>query len=289
MIAYIVRRILATIPVMLMVAVFVFSLLYLAPGDPAAIIAGEEGSIQDIEQIRQSLNLDQPFLLRFGDWLLQILRGDLGTSIYSGRPIAEQVQQRVETTVSLMVVSMVISVAIAIPLGVLAAWKKDSWIDRGVMIFAVFVFSVPVFVFGYALSWLRTLILPSLAMASAFIGLQARMTRATMLEVLSQDYIRTAKAKGLNQYVVLFQHALKNAAVPITTVVGLGIAGLLSGSVVIETVFALPGLGRLVADAILRRDYPVIQSLTLIFGITYVLVNLIVDLVYTIFDPRVRY
>jgi peptide/nickel transport system permease protein len=313
MIAYLARRLVSSIVLVLMVAIFVFSLLYITPGDPAAIIAGDQASPAQIEKIRESLNLDQPYLVRFGEWLGQIVRGDLGNSIYSGQSISHQIGQRVGVTFSLMVMAMLISVVVAIPLGVLAAWKQNSWIDRTVMVLSTFGFSIPVFVVGYLLAyylglqlklfpvqgyvdpaegilpWLRSLVLPSVALSFSFIGLLARMSRATMLQILSQDYVRTARAKGMPQRTVLFEHALKNAAVPITTVVGLGIAGLLSGAVVTESVFALPGLGRMTADAILRRDYPVIQSLILVFSLNYVVINLLVDLLYTVFDPRVRY
>jgi peptide/nickel transport system permease protein len=313
MLTYLGRRLIASIFVILMVAIFVFSLLYLTPGDPAAIIAGDQATPEMVERIRQSLKLDEPYLVRFGDWLLQIVQGDLGNSIYTGQPILQQIGQRFGPTLSLMVVSMTLSTLIAIPLGIVAAWKQNSGVDRGLMVFSTLGFSIPVFVVGYLLAyflglklkwlpvqgyapwssglwnWMRHLILPSIALGSAFIGLLARMTRAAMLQVLSQDYVRTAKAKGLGQGEILFRHALKNAAVPITTVVGLGIAGLISGAVVTESVFALPGLGRMTADAILRRDYPVIQSLILLFSLNYLVVNLLVDIAYTFFDPRVRY
>jgi len=313
MLAYLGRRLISSVFVMLMVAIFVFSLLYLTPGDPAAIIAGDQASPEVVDRIRQSLRLDEPYLVRFGGWLFQVAQGDLGTSIYTRQPIIDQIAQRFGPTLSLMVMSMLLSVLIAIPLGVVAAWKQNSWIDRGVMIFSTLGFSIPVFVVGYLLAyflglkfkwfpvqgyahlsagvwpWMRHLVLPSIALGSAFIGLLARMTRAAMLQVLSQDYVRTARAKGLGQRDILFHHALKNAAVPITTVVGLGIAGLISGAVVTESVFALPGLGRMTADAILRRDYPVIQSLILLFSLNYLIINLLVDLAYTLFDPRVRY
>ena len=313
MLAYTLRRIVSTIPVMAVVALFVFSLLYLAPGDPAAIIAGDQASPADIVRIRSSLGLDRPFLVRFGDWAWHIAHGDLGTSIFTNLPVTHLIAQRVEPTVSLMVLTLVFSIVVAVPMGVLAAWKHGSIIDRGVMLLAVFGFSVPVFVVGYILAyafalqlpwlpvqgytpiaqgvwpWLQNLILPTLTLGSAFIALIARITRATMLEVLSQDYVRTARAKGVGQSPILFVHALKNAAVPIVTVIGLGVAGLIGGAVVTESVFAIPGIGRLVVDSILRRDYPIIQGVVLIFSFIYVLVNLAVDLTYTVFDPRIRY
>lgn len=313
MFAYIVRRIVATIPVMSVVALFVFSLLYVAPGDPAAVIAGDQASPADIEKIRQSLGLDRPFLIRFVEWLWQILHFDLGTSIFTGLPVTELIKQRLEPTLSLMAVTLVISVLIAVPLGVVAAWKSGTWIDRGVMIFAVFGFSIPVFVVGYILAyvfalelawlpvqgyapiargirpWLASLILPGIALGVIYIALIARITRATMIEVLNQDYIRTARAKGIAPRSVLFLHALKNAAVPIVTVIGIGVALLIGGAVVTESVFAIPGVGRLTVDAILRRDYPVIQGLVLFFSFIYVFVNLAVDLIYTLVDPRIRY
>jgi peptide/nickel transport system permease protein len=313
MFAYVIRRIIATIPVMAVVALFVFSLLYIAPGDPAAVIAGDQASPADVERIRQSLGLDRPFLVRFGEWVWQILHGDLGTSIFTNLPVTTMIQQRFEPTLSLMVVTLCLAIAIAIPIGVLAAWKAGTWIDRAIMAFAVFGFSVPVFVIGYLLAfvfalelewlpvqgytplsqglgpWFQNLILPSTALGCVYIALLARTTRAAMLEVLQQDYIRTARAKGIGQSDILYVHALKNASVPIVTVIGIGIALLIGGAVVTESVFAIPGLGRLTVDAILRRDYPLIQGLVLLFSFIYVLVNLAIDLLYTFLDPRIRY
>jgi peptide/nickel transport system permease protein len=310
---YVVRRILATIPVMAVVALFVFSLLYIAPGDPAAIIAGDQATPADIERIRQSLGLERPFLIQFGDWLWRILHGDLGTSIFTNLPVSDLIAQRIEPTLSLMLVTLILAIGVAVPLGVAAAWKAGSLIDRLVMVFAVFGFSVPVFVIAYLLAyvfalelewlpvqgytpiargfwpWLQNLILPAIALGAVYIALIARMTRATMLEVLQQDYIKTARAKGMGQGGILFVHALKNAAVPIVTVIGLGIATLIGGAVVTESVFVIPGLGRLTVDSILRRDYPVIQGLVLLFSFAYVLVNLGIDLIYTLLDPRIRY
>jgi peptide/nickel transport system permease protein len=313
MVSYILRRVLSTVPVMAIVALFVFSLLYIAPGDPAAIIAGDQASPGDIERIRQGLGLDRPFLVQFGSWLWRILHGDLGTSIFTNLPVSSLIAQRIEPTLSLMVLTLVLTIVVAVPLGVLAAWKAGSWVDRTIMAFAVFAFSLPVFVVGYVLAfvfalefewlpvqgytplaegfwpWLQNLILPALALGCVYIALIARITRAAMLEVLQQDYVRTARAKGLDQRSILFVHALKNAAVPIVTVIGIGIALLIGGAVVTESVFAIPGLGRLTIDAILRRDYPVIQGIVLMFSFLYVLVNLMVDVTYTLVDPRIRY
>jgi peptide/nickel transport system permease protein len=313
MVSYVLRRVLATLPVMAIVALFVFSLLYIAPGDPAAVIAGDQASPADVERIRQSLGLDRPFLVQFGSWFWRILHFDLGTSIFTNLPVASMIAQRLEPTLSLMALTLVLTILVAVPLGVVAAWKAGSWIDRTVMAFAVLGFSLPVFVVGYILAyvfalefewlpvqgytplargfwpWLENLILPAVALGCVQIALIARITRATMLEVLQQDYIRTARAKGLGQRSILFLHALKNAAVPIVTVIGIGVALLIGGAVVTESVFAIPGLGRLTIDAILRRDYPVIQGIVLLFSFVYVLVNLLVDLIYTLVDPRIRY
>jgi peptide/nickel transport system permease protein len=313
MFAYIARRVLATIPVMGVVALFVFSLLYIAPGDPAAVIAGDQASPADVERIRQNLGLDRPFLVRFGEWVWQILHGDLGTSIFTNLPVTTMIAQRFEPTLSLMAITLCLAVTVAVPIGVLAAWKAGTWIDRIIMAFAVFGFSVPVFVIAYLLAfvfalelewlpvqgytplsegiwpWLENLILPAIALGCVYIALIARITRAAMLEVLQQDYIRTARAKGVGQRGILFVHALKNASVPIVTVIGIGIALLIGGAVVTESVFAIPGLGRLTVDAILRRDYPLIQGVVLLFSFIYVLVNLAIDLLYTLLDPRIRY
>jgi len=313
MVNYVIRRILATIPVMAVVALFVFSLLYIAPGDPAAVIAGDQATPADVERIRASLGLDRPFLIRFGEWSWQVLHGDLGTSIFTNLPVAAMIVQRIEPTLSLMAVTLAFAVTVAVPIGVVAAWRADTLIDRAIMAFAVLGFSVPVFVIGYVLAyvfglqfdwlpvqgytpfaegfgpWIENLILPALALGCVYIALIARTTRAAMLEVMQQDYIRTARAKGIGQAGLLFVHALKNAAVPIVTVIGIGMALLIGGAVVTETVFAIPGIGRLTVDAILRRDYPVIQGVVLLFSFVYVVVNLVVDLTYTVLDPRIRY
>jgi len=311
--SYIVRRMLATIPVMGVVALFVFSLLYLAPGDPASIIAGDTATLDDIMRIRQKLGLDQPFYIQFGTWAWNLLHGDLGISIFTNLPVWTLIKQRIEPTVALTISTLLITIPIAIPLGVVAAWKAGTWIDRSVMIFAVAGFSIPTFVLAYILiltfsiglgvlpvqgyvsfrdgfgPFISHLVLPSVTLGLFYAALVARITRASMLDVLSQDYVRTAQAKGLSNREVLIGHALKNAAVPIATIIGIGIALLISGVVITETVFAIPGVGRLVVDAILRRDYPIIQGVILMFSAWYVLINLAVDISYTLFDPRIRY
>ena len=313
MIRYIGRRILATIPVMAVVAVVVFGLLHLSPGDPAAIIAGDQATTQEIEKVRAQLGLDRPLAVQFASWLGDLARGDLGRSIYDGQPVAKMIGQRLEPTIALALCTLVVSVLLSVPLGTLAAWKAGTWIDRAIMGFAVLGFSFPVFVIGYGLIYLFSLtwellpvqgyaspaqgigdfvahmVMPSLALGWVLTALFARMTRTSMLEVLGQDYIRTAQAKGLSTARVLAGHALKNAAVPIVTTIGIGVALLIGGVVVTETVFAIPGVGLLTVDAILRRDYPVIQGVVLVFSAVYVLINLAVDLSYGLFDPRIRY
>jgi peptide/nickel transport system permease protein len=313
MLAYIARRLLATIPVMAIVAVLVFSMLRLTPGDPASIIAGAAATSQDVAEIRSRLGLDRPIVAQFFIWIGRLLSGDLGESFFFKKQVADLVLDRVGPTTALAISTMLWSVVVAVPLGVLAAWKQGTWIDRIVMGFAVLGFSVPVFVIGYVLiyvfaielSWLPVqgyqpmregfagflghLVLPSLTLSVIYIALIARITRTSVLEVLSEDYIRTARAKGLPNRLVLMRHALRNAAVPIVTVIGIGIALLIGGVVVTESVFSIPGLGRLTVDAVLARDYPTVQAVILLFSGVYVLLNLMVDVTYTFLDPRIRY
>ncbi len=313
MTAYIIRRLLATIPVMAVVAVFVFLLLRIAPGDPAALIAGDDATTAQIEDIRQRLGLNLPIWEQFLLWAGSILQGDLGTSIFSNMPVTKLIAQRLEPTLMLMLATLVVAVSIAIPLGVIGAWKARTVIDRSVMLLSVLGFAVPVFLAGYVLMyvfsiqlrWLpvqgykslaqgfwpsiQSLILPAIALGMTYVALIARITRASMLEVLSQDYIRTANAKGLATTRVLLLHALKNASVPIVTVIGIGIALLISGVVITETVFNIPGLGRLTVDAVLKRDYPIVQGLILVFAATKVIINLLIDLSYAFLDPRIRH
>ncbi len=295
------------------VAVVVFALLHLSPGDPAAVIAGDQATIAEVEKVRAQLGLDRPLLVQFGSWVADVLRGDLGVSIYNNQPVSTMILQRAEPTIALALCTLLVALAGAIPMGIVAAWKAGTWIDRAIMGFAVLGFSFPVFVIGYGLiyvfalqlevlpvqgyasireglgEFLPHMVLPSLALGWVLMALFARMTRTSMLEVLSQDYIRTAHAKGLSNRQVLVGHALKNAAVPIVTTIGIGVALLIGGVVVTETVFAIPGIGRLTVDAILRRDYPVIQGVVLVFSAVYVLINLAIDLSYSLLDPRIRY
>jgi len=310
---FIARRLLSTIPVLVIVAVLVFLLLRLTPGDPAAILAGDAASTEQIEGIRETLGLDRPLPVQFGIWVGQLLRGDLGESYYYKVRVTALIAQRLEPTMSLAALTIVIAILVAVPLGVVAAWRFGGWFDRFLMGFSVFGFSVPVFVLGYLLVWLVSLklgwfpvqgykpiadgfgpfiyhlVLPAITLSVIYIALLARVTRASVLEALGEDYIRTARAKGLAESRVLIYHALANAAVPIVTIIGIGIALLIGGVVVTESVYAIPGLGRLTVDAVLSRDFPTIQGVILFFSFIYVVVNLLVDLSYVILDPRIRY
>lgn len=313
MYGYILQRTLAAIPVMGFVALFVFLLLRLTPGDPAAIIAGDTATPAQLEAIRDSLGLNDPLFVQFFSWIGKLLQGDFGTSILSGKPVIELIQGRMEPTISLALTTIILSVVIAVPLGVIAAWKHDTLIDRFVMLLSVLGFSVPVFVIGYLmislfsmeLKWfpvqgfkpigdglgpfLQRIALPTFTLTLLYIALIARITRTSMLEILGDDYIRTARAKGLPESRVLMRHALRNCSVPIITVIGIGFALIISGVVVTESVFNLPGLGRLTVDAVLARDYPVIQAVILLASLIYVVINLLIDIAYVLLDPRIRY
>lgn len=311
--SYILSRLVGSIPIMGLLALLVFSLLYLAPGDPALIIGGDLATPKDIVAIRENLGLNEPFMSRFLLWVSGVVQGDLGTSIFTGLPVSELILQRLEPTVALLVTTAIVALTIAIPAGVIAAHRPGGWADRLLMVLSVLGFSLPSFVLAYllllgfsvknewlpvygyvsiregVLPFLRHMCLPSLALGLIYASLIARITRASMLEVLGQDYIRTARAKGVSTLRMLWGHALRNASVPIVTVVGTGLGLLISGAVVTETVFAIPGIGRLTVDAVLRRDYPIIQGVTLMFSAAYVLINLVIDISYTILDPRIRY
>ena len=313
MLGYIARRLLATIPVMGVVAVVVFLMLRLTTGDPAAIIAGDYATAQDVAAIRAKLGLDEPILTQFVTWIGRVLQGDFGESFFFKKQVASLIVERIEPTLALATTTMILAVSMAVPLGVIAAWRRNTWVDRAVMGFSVMGFSVPVFVIGYLLiylfavqlgwlpvqgyqrlaggfgGFLERMILPSFTLSLVYVALIARITRASMLEVLEADYVRTARAKGVSETTILMRHALRNAAVPIVTVIGLGVALLIGGVVVTESVYAIPGLGRLTVDAVLARDYPTVQAVILLFSAVYVLINLVVDLTYTFLDPRIRY
>lgn len=313
MASYLLRRLLATIPVMLLVAVFIFLLLRLTPGDPAAIIAGDYANDAQIAEIREKLGLDKPLVAQFFVWIGNMLQGDFGQSFFYKKQVAELIASRLEPTMSLSLLTILLTVSIAVPLGTLAAYRQGSWLDRGIMGFSVMGFSLPVFVIGYALiyifsiklgwlpvqgyqriadgfgGWLIRLILPSVALSVVFVAFIARMTRTSVLEVLGEDYVRTARAKGQTESRVLMRHALRNAAVPIVTVIGLSFAILIGGVVVTESVFTIPGLGLLTVEAVLARDFPTIQAVILLFSFIYVLINLAIDVSYTLLDPRIRY
>ncbi len=310
---YILRRLLASIPVVILVGVMTFSILHIAPGDPAVLMAGEEATPADVEAMRVALGFDKPFIVQFGKWSGRLLQGDLGTSIFSQHTIVSLMKPRIEPTISLAIIAISLSIIIGVPMGVLAAWNQGSFVDRGVMVFAVLGFSIPVFWLGFLFIWafavkihlfpavgfvsitdgvfpfFRSLMLPALANAIPFSALVARMTRSTMVEVMQEDYIRTARAKGLTEAVVNVRHGLRNAAIPIVTVVGLVFAGLVGGAVVTETVFAIPGLGRLLVDGVVRRDYPIVQAMLMVIAVSYVFVNLAVDITYAFLNPRIRY
>jgi peptide/nickel transport system permease protein len=313
MLGFILRRLFATIPVLGMVALFVFFMLRMTPGDPAAVLAGDNGTPQQIEEIREQLGLNKPIPTQLMIWVGKLLQGDLGESFYFKMAVTKLILFRVEPTLSLATVTLIITILIAVPLGVLAAYRHGSWVDRLVMGFSVMGFSVPVFVMGYLLiyifaielklfpvqgyrsisdgfwPYLHRLLLPGVTLSVIYIALIARITRASMLEVLDEEYIRTARSKGVKERVVLLSHALRNAAVPIVTVIGIGIGLLIGGVVVTESVYNIPGLGRLTVDAVLGRDYPTIQAVILVFSFVYVIINLAVDLVYCLLDPRIRY
>jgi peptide/nickel transport system permease protein len=310
---FIARRLLSTIPVLLVVAVMVFLMLRLTPGDPAAILAGDAASSEQIARIRASLGLDRSIPVQFGIWAKNLLQGEFGHSYFYKMEVTQLIGQRIEPTLALATLTILIAVVVSIPLGVIAAWRFGGWFDRALMGFSVLGFSVPVFVLAYILIWivslklgwfpvqgykrladgfwpfLQHLVLPAITLSVIYIALIARVTRASVLEALGEDYIRTARAKGLPEARVLMRHALANAAVPIATVIGIGIALLIGGVVVTESVYAIPGLGRLTVDAVLARDFPTVQAVILLFSFAYVLVNLLVDLSYVVFDPRIRY
>ncbi|KAA1297374.1 MAG: ABC transporter permease [SAR202 cluster bacterium] len=312
MTAYIFKRVLAVIPILIFVGIATFSLVHIAPGDAANIMAGDYAGPDDVKLIRAELGLDKPVTTQFWEWAGRTLRGDLGKSIYSGRTVAELVGQRLEPTIALTIAGGTLAVLLGIPMGVFAAWRAGSRWDRGIQIFAALGISVPGFWLGFILilafavylrwfpvigyvsvtedlfGWLKSITLPVSLLAISGSSVIIRMTRGSILEVLREDYIRTARAKGLANKPVLFRHALRAGAIPIITVIGTLAGALITGVVVTETVFTIPGLGRLVAETVQNRDFPVVQSMLMLLASFYVFINLMVDLAYVFFDPRVR-
>ena len=314
MLRFLLTRLAATVPVLVTVGIVVFLILRLTPGDPAAVMAGNSATLEDIAKIRNDLGLDKSLFTQFVLWVKLLASGDLGYSYFYKLPVSQLIADRIGPTLSLATFTILLAVAVAVPLGTLAAWKHGSWLDKGLMGFSVLGFSVPVFVLAYCLIWLLSiklnifpvqgykriaeygvaqwlfhLALPALTLSIVYVALIARVTRAAVSEALTEDYVRTARAKGLPEWKVLYAHGLANAAVPIVTVIGIGVALLIGGVVVTETVYAIPGLGQLTVDAVLARDFPIVQGVILLFSVTYVLINLLVDLSYLFFDPRIRY
>ena len=312
MTAYLIRRLLATIPVMLLVATGVFLLLKLTPGDPAGIILGPDATEERREALRDSLGLNDPLPVQYVRWLGDAARGDLGDSLFLNQPVTSALLERAEPTLLLTTFSTLVAVAVGLPLGIIAARRRGTWADVGAMAVAIVGISMPTFwlglnlilVFAVRLKWLpvagyaplsdglwesiRYIILPAITLGVAQAALLARMTRSMMLEVLNSDYVRTARAKGVGEFGVVIRHAFRNALLPVINVIGLIIAALLSGAVVTEQIFNIPGIGRLLIQAVGRRDVPLVQGTVLVISAMYVLVNLVVDIVAAALDPRVR-
>jgi len=310
---YIARRLAATVLVLWLVTLISFSIMQLVPGDPAVVMAGVGASSDQVQRIREQFRLDAPFLVQLGRWYGGLVRGDLGDSILLGRTVTRAIAERLPATLSLATLAFGLTVVVGLILGTIAAVRQGTWLDQVVMALAVVGVSVPNFWLGLLLiilfsvmldwlpaggyvplaqdpgAWLRALLLPAASLALLQVGLLARMTRATVVEMLRQDFVRTARAKGLPGWLVVGKHAFGNVMIPVMTVLGITVSLLLSGSVVVETVFSVPGLGRLMATAILARDYPVIQGGLLVTALMFVGINLLVDLVYAWLDPRIRY
>jgi len=310
---FVLRRLMGGLPTLLLVTVLVFTLTRVLPGDPARLLLGEEATPELVAQIREELGLNRPILVQYADWLWGLVRGDLGRSIRGNEPVAPIIWQKLPTTLELSLFSLLVAVAIGIPAGVLAALRRNSAIDAGVTVMALSGVSIPnfflgillIYVFSIRLAWippsgyvepwvdlqknLLLMLMPAITLGTALAGAIARFTRNSMLEVLSQDYVRTARAKGLEGRVVVYKHALRNAAIPVVTVIGLQLGGLLGGAVVTEQVFSIPGFGRLLVDSVFNRDFPVLQAVVLISALAVFLINVLTDLLYAAIDPRIRY
>jgi ABC-type dipeptide/oligopeptide/nickel transport system permease component len=304
--AYIARRVLSTIPVLFGVSLLVFSMLELVPGDPVQLMLGEfQTTPEQITRLRSQLHLDQPLPVQFGTFVWNALHGDLGTSIRTRRPVLTEIQDNFPSTLELALAGLLVAALLGVSLGIVAAANQHSWLELGSMLMALIGVSMPSFWLGllliFALSLrmplfpatgggdLQHLVLPAITLGLGAAAILARLTRSSMLEVLRNEYMTTARAKGLAEWTVIGRHALKNALIPVVTIFGLQFGQLLAGTVVVETVFGRPGLGRLIVDGILNKDFPVVQGVVLVVAFSYVVVNLIVDLVYAVLDPRIRY
>ncbi len=302
---YIARRLILTIPVVLGVSIIVFAIIRMLPGDPARAMAGPQASPQYIESVRARYGLDQPIPVQYVTFMSRAVQGDLGVSVFSRRPVMTEIGERFPRTLLLASVSLLLATAIGVPAGIISATRRNSLFDNASMIAALVGVAAPVFwlalmlqlLFAVQLGWFPSsgigtpahLVLPSVTLGAASAGLFARITRSSMLEVLREDYVTTARAKGLAENVVVYKHALKSAMIPVVTVLGLQFGILLGGAVLTETVFAWPGIGRLLVDSILRRDYPVVQATVMMLAFLFVIINLVVDIAYAFLDPRIQY
>lgn len=312
MIKYITRRLLITIPVLIGVTIAISLIIYLAPGNPARIALGMNAQPEAVRELEQQMGLNQPPWIRYLEWLWGVVNFDLGRSVRTGRPVSAMIARRFLPTLELAVGSMFLTLIIALPLGVVSAVKQYTWVDTGSMLFAIFWLSMPSFWLALILlllfsvelnllpisgrgapvlgaTWLMSLILPAIAIGTRRAGLLTRMTRSSTLEILNEDYIRTARGKGIGEQAVIYTHAMKNAMIPIITLIGLQIPFIFSGSVIIETVFSWPGMGRLLVNSVLQRDYPIVQGLVLVYAVIVIASNLLVDIMYGYFDPRIEY
>jgi peptide/nickel transport system permease protein len=303
MTAYVLRRVLQVVPVLIGVSILAFLMSHLVPGDPVSVMLGQHGTAEDAARLREELGLNDPIYVQYGRFVWHAVQGDLGRSIRSGQPVLTEIQERFGTTLTLTAVSVVVATIVGMSLGIAAATSGKMG-DAAIMAFALLGISMPYFwsgillilLFGLKLGWLpvagsgpKALVLPAITLAAPAAAVLARMTRSTMLEVLNQDFVRTARAKGLREQIVVVRHVLKNALIPVVTIIGLQFGGLLSGSVIVESVFSRPGLGRYTVTAIEARDFPQIQGIVLVTAAIYVFVNLAVDLLYAVLDPRIRY
>lgn len=302
---YVARRLLETIPLMIIISIVVFMFIHLIPGDPAKTLAGVEAPLEEVEAIREELGLNDPLIVQYFNWVKNALQGDLGRSFKSDIPVTELIWSRFQFTIQLVFAGLVWAPFVGIFIGVMCAIKRGTWVDLGGMLFAICGLSAPGFwlglmgiqFFAVKLGWLpsggleslKHLVLPSMVMGTGIMATLARYSRSSMLETLREDYVRTARAKGQREQIVMFRHAFMNSLIQVVTILGLQIGGLLSGSVLTETIFSIPGMGRLLTDSIAYRDYPTIQGILLMFALQYVLINLIVDVLYGVINPKIRY